>query len=223
MRFRPRAQGRSFAHGGRAAARSQPWRHGDQCRHGAGERRRSKPARARREGSPPCCVPMQRVAKADVAGPGFINLTLVPEVWPQELRRALSLGRDYGRSEIGAARKGQRRIRLRQSDRAAACRPWPRRGVRRRARQPARLCRLRRDARILHQRRRRPGRRAGALGLSALPRGARRGHRRHPGGALSRRLPQGSAAASSPPTTASSSPPCRRPNGCRSCASAPST
>jgi arginyl-tRNA synthetase len=42
------------------------------------------------------------VAKADVAGPGFINMTLVPEVWPQELRRALSLGRDYGRSEIGA-------------------------------------------------------------------------------------------------------------------------
>ena len=46
------------------------------------------------------------------------------------------------------------------------------------------------DARVLHQRRRRAGRRAGALGVPALPRGARREHRRDPGGALSRRLPQ---------------------------------
>ena len=46
----------------------------------------------------------------------------------------------------------------------------------------------RRHARILHQRRGRPGRRARPLGLSALSRGAGRNHRRNPAGPLSRRL-----------------------------------
>src|ERR1700690_3448865 len=41
------------------------------------------------------------VVKAEVANPGFINLTLVPEGWAQELRRTLALGADYGRSDIG--------------------------------------------------------------------------------------------------------------------------
>jgi arginyl-tRNA synthetase len=41
------------------------------------------------------------VASADIAGPGFINLTLQPEVWTQELRRAVMAGGDYGRSDIG--------------------------------------------------------------------------------------------------------------------------
>ena len=50
------------------------------------------------------------------------------------------------------------------------------------------------DARILHQRRRRAGRRARPLGLPALPRGARRGDRRDPRGALSRRLSEGRSA-----------------------------
>jgi arginyl-tRNA synthetase len=39
------------------------------------------------------------VAKADVAGPGFINITLKPEVWAQELRRAVASGDDYGRND----------------------------------------------------------------------------------------------------------------------------
>ena len=51
-----------------------------------------------------------------------------------------------------------------------------------------RFRRPRRHARILHQRCRRPGRRARALGVPALSRGARRGHRRDPGGTVSRRL-----------------------------------
>src|ERR1700733_10117793 len=42
------------------------------------------------------------VADAAVARPGFINLTLRPEVWIQELQRAVSAGRDYGRSPVGA-------------------------------------------------------------------------------------------------------------------------
>jgi arginyl-tRNA synthetase len=42
------------------------------------------------------------VADAAVARPGFINLTLRSEVWIQELRRAVSAGRTYGRSPVGA-------------------------------------------------------------------------------------------------------------------------
>jgi len=42
------------------------------------------------------------VAKAEVAGPGFINLTLKPEIWPEVLRAVLAQGKDYGRSSLGA-------------------------------------------------------------------------------------------------------------------------
>ncbi len=42
------------------------------------------------------------VAKAEVAGPGFINLTLRLEFWPAVLRTALEQGKNYGRSNIGA-------------------------------------------------------------------------------------------------------------------------
>ena len=45
------------------------------------------------------------VTKADVAGPGFINLTLRPQVWGGELRAVLAAGRDYGRSAIGRGEK----------------------------------------------------------------------------------------------------------------------
>ena len=42
------------------------------------------------------------VAGAVVAKPGFINITLVPGAWIQELRRVVAAGNDYGRSDIGA-------------------------------------------------------------------------------------------------------------------------
>jgi arginyl-tRNA synthetase len=45
------------------------------------------------------------IEKVDVAGPGFINLTLKPHVWGEELRAALAAGGDYGRSNIGAGEK----------------------------------------------------------------------------------------------------------------------
>ncbi len=45
------------------------------------------------------------VAKVDVAGPGFINLTLKPHVWGEELRVALAAGKDYGRSDLGKGEK----------------------------------------------------------------------------------------------------------------------
>src|ERR1700724_620581 len=45
------------------------------------------------------------VASVDVAGPGFINLTLKPQVWADALRTVLREGASYGRSAIGKADK----------------------------------------------------------------------------------------------------------------------
>lgn len=45
------------------------------------------------------------VASVDVAGPGFINLTLKPQVWADALRTVLREGIAYGRSAIGNADK----------------------------------------------------------------------------------------------------------------------
>jgi len=45
------------------------------------------------------------VQKADVAGPGFINLTLKPAAWTTALRAAIVAGADYGRSDIGQGEK----------------------------------------------------------------------------------------------------------------------
>jgi arginyl-tRNA synthetase len=41
------------------------------------------------------------VARVEVAGPGFINLTLKPAVWIGALRAVLASGRGYGRSDLG--------------------------------------------------------------------------------------------------------------------------
>lgn len=45
------------------------------------------------------------VASVDVAGPGFINLTLKPQVWAEALRTVLREGTSYGKSAIGNADK----------------------------------------------------------------------------------------------------------------------
>jgi len=45
------------------------------------------------------------IASADVAGPGFINLTLKVSVWADTLRTVLGEGHSYGQSTIGAAEK----------------------------------------------------------------------------------------------------------------------
>jgi len=42
------------------------------------------------------------IAKVDVAGPGFINLTLADSVWPDYLKSVLSAGEEFGRSDMGA-------------------------------------------------------------------------------------------------------------------------
>jgi arginyl-tRNA synthetase len=43
------------------------------------------------------------ITKVEVAGPGFINMTLEPSVWRQALHDAILAGPDYGRSDIGRA------------------------------------------------------------------------------------------------------------------------
>jgi arginyl-tRNA synthetase len=45
------------------------------------------------------------VEKVDIAGPGFINLTLKTHVWGEELRAALQAGADFGRSTMGQGEK----------------------------------------------------------------------------------------------------------------------
>ena len=45
------------------------------------------------------------IASVDVAGPGFINLTLKPSAWSDALRTVLREGASYGRGAIGAAEK----------------------------------------------------------------------------------------------------------------------
>jgi arginyl-tRNA synthetase len=48
---------------------------------------------------------LAEVEAAEVAGPGFINLRLVPGVWREELSAILAESADYGRSDMG---RGQR-------------------------------------------------------------------------------------------------------------------
>ena len=44
------------------------------------------------------------ITKAEVAGPGFINLTLDPAVWRSSLADAIRAGAGYGRGDIGAGK-----------------------------------------------------------------------------------------------------------------------
>jgi arginyl-tRNA synthetase len=69
----------------------------------------AKPAganpRALAEVLAPKFVADPRVAAAEVAGPGFINLRLAPQVWQQAVGTIRAAGRDYGRSSLGAGRR----------------------------------------------------------------------------------------------------------------------
>ncbi|MFL6858224.1 MAG: arginine--tRNA ligase [Allosphingosinicella sp.] len=44
---------------------------------------------------------LAEVAGVEIAGPGFLNLRLSPDVWREELRAILADGADYGRSNLG--------------------------------------------------------------------------------------------------------------------------
>jgi arginyl-tRNA synthetase len=45
------------------------------------------------------------VASLEIAGPGFINVRLAPDLWLRALERAVALGDAYGRSDVGKGRK----------------------------------------------------------------------------------------------------------------------
>ncbi|UWQ20832.1 arginine--tRNA ligase [Jannaschia sp. W003] len=46
-----------------------------------------------------------RIASAEVAGPGFLNLRLAPAAWHDAVRAILAAGPDYGRSAMGAGQR----------------------------------------------------------------------------------------------------------------------
>ncbi|WP_414897563.1 arginine--tRNA ligase [Rhodovulum sp. YEN HP10] len=46
-----------------------------------------------------------RIASAEVAGPGFLNLRLAPAVWQGLVAKVLGQGADFGRSALGAGQK----------------------------------------------------------------------------------------------------------------------
>ncbi|HEX9931231.1 MAG TPA: arginine--tRNA ligase [Allosphingosinicella sp.] len=45
---------------------------------------------------------LEEVESAEIAGPGFINVRLVTDIWQDELRHILAAGADYGRLDIGS-------------------------------------------------------------------------------------------------------------------------
>jgi arginyl-tRNA synthetase len=49
----------------------------------------------------PLIVTDPNIEKAEIAGPGFINLTLEKSFWPSTLRMVLQMGETYGRSAMG--------------------------------------------------------------------------------------------------------------------------
>jgi len=48
---------------------------------------------------------LPEVTKTEIAGPGFINLTLDPKVWRAALADVIREGKDFGRSRIGEGKK----------------------------------------------------------------------------------------------------------------------
>ncbi|MDP6175696.1 MAG: arginine--tRNA ligase, partial [Rhodospirillales bacterium] len=48
---------------------------------------------------------LEWVAEAEIAGPGFINLTLASSFWQARLGDILAAGKEYGSSAMGAGKK----------------------------------------------------------------------------------------------------------------------
>jgi arginyl-tRNA synthetase len=53
----------------------------------------------------PRLAELDDVESTEVAGPGFINIRLVPSIWQDEIRAIVSEGENYGRSRIGAGQR----------------------------------------------------------------------------------------------------------------------
>jgi arginyl-tRNA synthetase len=60
-----------------------------------------KPPRALAERIVPLLASDPHIDKVEIAGPGFINVTLALDFWPSVLRMVLEQGASYGRSAIG--------------------------------------------------------------------------------------------------------------------------
>ncbi len=45
------------------------------------------------------------IASLEIAGPGFVNVRLAPDVWLRALERAVAAGADYGRTQVGRGKK----------------------------------------------------------------------------------------------------------------------
>ena len=70
------------------------------------------------------------IDSVDVAGPGFINLTLKKEAWAEELRTVLREGEAYGRIAPLAAARVRRTVRSLRAWPTSCARPLPRDGRR---------------------------------------------------------------------------------------------
>lgn len=64
-----------------------------------------KPPRAIAEILKPELEKNKIIASVEIAGPGFINLRLHPEIWQNEIAEILRAGRHYGDSDIGKGQK----------------------------------------------------------------------------------------------------------------------
>ena len=162
---------------------------------------------------------LPEVTKTEIAGPGFINLTLDPAVWREALadidpRRA----RITAAARIGAGQKVN--VEYVSANPTGPMHVGHCRG----AVFGDALANLLAFAGFAVTREyyiNDAGAQVDVLArsaLPALPRGARREHRRDPRGALSGRLSQAGRRGAGEANTATSSRPCPRPNGCRWCA-----
>ena len=68
------------------------------------------------------------VISVDIAGPGFLNLTIESRLWTREIADILAANLTYGKSDVGAGETGECRICVGKPDRPITCSPCPRCG-----------------------------------------------------------------------------------------------
>ena len=101
-------------------------------------------------------VDPDRVAAVEIAGPGFINFRFADAYLARGVADVLAQGADYGRTDEGAGRTAIVEYVSANPTGPLTVGTRPQRRARGHRRQPARLDRLRRHARVLLQRRRPP-------------------------------------------------------------------
>ena len=198
-----------------------PWRHGDQCRHGAGQGRRQEAARSGR-GHRRQAARRSADRQGGRGGAGLHQPDAEAGRLGEELRAVIDAGLDYGRGDVGNGEPVN--VEYVSANPTGPMHVGHCRGAVF-GDALANLLDFRRlqgHARILHQRCRRAGRCARPLGFPALPRGAGRGHRRDPGRALSRRLSEAGRRSARQGVRRFTRAKSRKASGCRSRAPRPS-